>query len=316
MALDLRPLTLGELLDRGFTMYRRNLWLFVGIAAVPAVLALALALLVQVMQMKTLDTALAARSQPGPPAFDPESIMTIMSLVGGILVLALAYWVVYMVALGATTFAVSELYVGRAVTIRDVYGKMSDRIGALVFLMILIGLRLFGIFLGAGIMMALVVGLAGLLSPIAAAIAGAVSLVGFAAIGLLCFYMVLRYAVAVPALVIERLTARSSILRSIELTRGRLGRVFLLVLCATMVTYATVAIFQGPFMIGSMMAEPGTQRWLWFSVAGSVVGTIGAAFTTPFLIIGLALIYYDARIRDEGLDLELTLAALDTPARA
>jgi hypothetical protein len=29
------------------------------------------------------------------------------------------------------------------------------------------------------------------------------------------------------------------------------------------------------------------------------------------MIIGLALIYYDARIREEGFDLELTLAALD-----
>ena len=39
---DLRPLTLGEILDRTFTLYRRNFPLFLGIAAVPAVLQLAL----------------------------------------------------------------------------------------------------------------------------------------------------------------------------------------------------------------------------------------------------------------------------------
>jgi hypothetical protein len=122
--------------------------------------------------------------------------------------------------------------------------------------------------------------------------------------------------VAVPALVIERLSASAAIRRSIELTKGRLLRVFLLIICALMVTYATMAIFQGPFILGAFMAGPGTPQWFWLSIAGGIVGTIGAAFTTPFLIIGLALIYYDARIRDEGLDLELTLAALDAPAGA
>ncbi len=34
-ALDLRPLSLGELLDRTFFLYRRNFLLFVGIAAIP-----------------------------------------------------------------------------------------------------------------------------------------------------------------------------------------------------------------------------------------------------------------------------------------
>jgi hypothetical protein len=50
---------------------------------------------------------------------------------------------------------------------------------------------------------------------------------------------------------------------------------------------------------------------LWLNIAGAVAGTIGATLTAPFMIIGLALIYYDARIRMEGLDVELTLAALD-----
>ena len=30
---DLRPLSVGEILDRTFTLYRRHFWLFIGIAA-------------------------------------------------------------------------------------------------------------------------------------------------------------------------------------------------------------------------------------------------------------------------------------------
>ena len=33
---DLRPLSLGELLDRTFTIYRSHFWVFVGIMAIPA----------------------------------------------------------------------------------------------------------------------------------------------------------------------------------------------------------------------------------------------------------------------------------------
>lgn len=308
MSLDLRPLTLGELFDRAFTMYRRNLWVFVGITAVPAVLALAATLMMQTAQMLTMRSAVTSAAASAPT---PESIVAIASLFGGMMLLMLAYWVVYMVALGATTFAVSEVYVGRTVTIGQVYGKMRGRIGALVVLLLLIALRLIGVMVLAGVLMALFVGMSALIHPV---VAGLVTVFSVVIIGVASMYMLLRYAVAVPALVIERLTARNSIQRSIDLTRGRLLRVLLLVICSTMVTYATMAIFQGPFMVGAFFAGPGTAQWLWFSIAGAVIGTIGATFATPFLIIGLALIYYDARIRDEGLDLELTLAALDTPA--
>ena len=41
---DLRPLSLGELLDRTFTLYRNHFWLFVGIMAVPQLLILAIGL--------------------------------------------------------------------------------------------------------------------------------------------------------------------------------------------------------------------------------------------------------------------------------
>ncbi|MGD0956950.1 MAG: hypothetical protein ABR953_08975 [Candidatus Acidiferrales bacterium] len=40
--LDLRPLSLGEILDRTFSLYRRNFLLFLGITALPHLLILAL----------------------------------------------------------------------------------------------------------------------------------------------------------------------------------------------------------------------------------------------------------------------------------
>jgi hypothetical protein len=159
-------------------------------------------------------------------------------------------------------------------------------------------------------------GMASAIHPIIGAIVG-LGVVGAA--GLLTVLMMLRWGVSVPALVLEELSARQSIKRSIELTRGRLGRVFLLGLCATMVTYGALALAQGPFVGLAMYVGVETWAGLALNATGAILGTIATTLTSPFMIIGLALIYYDARIREEGFDLEVMLAALDgapDPARA
>ena len=49
---------------------------------------------------------------------------------------------------------------------------------------------------------------------------------------------------------------------------------------------------------------------------GAVVGGIGRMFSGPMMIIGLAMIYYDLRIRKEALDLHVMLESLDAAPRS
>ena len=302
--LDLRPLALGELFDRAFMLYRRHFWLFVGLTAVPGVFALFMTLAQQGFQAAvTPDPAAVAAGAAAEPDLAPA-----LGFFAAMLASLVIYWVVYMIALGAATLAVSEIYLGRTVTIMEVYGRMRGRIGGLIVLLILIGLRVGGVFFLGMFIVGLSIGVASSVSPV---LGGLLAFVFLLATVVLMLLMSLRYGVSIPALVIEGLPPGASIRRSIELTQGRLGRVFLLVLCATLITYAAVVLFQGPFLAGALMAGLESQTGFWLNIAGAVTGTIGTTLTTPFLIIGLALIYYDARIREEGLDLELTLAALD-----
>src|SRR5258708_22932534 len=48
--LDLRPLSLGEILDRTFSLYRRHFLLFLGISAIPQTLVLAASLAMVTLQ--------------------------------------------------------------------------------------------------------------------------------------------------------------------------------------------------------------------------------------------------------------------------
>ena len=308
MTLDLRPLALGELLDRAFTLYRRHFRLFVGLMAIPSLFTLLFAVASELVQ------GLARNGPEALAGVDPVHMMEMF--IGGSIVFLLmfvAYLVAYMITLGATTVAVSELYTGRAPTMGSAYGRMRGQVGRLMWLFILIALRLIGLFV-AGMAVVFLIAMGAALAiggGVGAALTGLGILVGIVAMMLGCFVLALRYAVSVPALVLENIPARAAIRRSIDLTRGSLGRAAVLAVFATIIAYAALFLLQGPFAVGMIMAGPGTSTATWFSLMGAVAGTIGNAITGPIMIVALAVFYYDVRIRKEGLDLQLMVANLD-----
>ena len=125
--LDLRPLSLGEILDRTFTLYRRNFLLFFGITALPQLL---------VLGFNLCQVLFAGR--PGTP-----KVMSGTTVGLGIL-LALAgfivYFVAYLFAHGGTVYAISDLYLGRSTSIGASLRRMRGQAGTLLGVLILNGL--------------------------------------------------------------------------------------------------------------------------------------------------------------------------------
>jgi hypothetical protein len=305
MSFDLRPLTLGELLDRAFTLYRRHFWLFVGLMVLPATLTLLINLALQLLVPST--TAPGSQGPESEEAAAMKMVGFMAIFVVGFVLLMLAYWIAYMVALGASTVAVSEIYAGRPATIASSYGHMRGQIGRLLLLSLFVGLRVFGIFLGLmSIVMVLAIGVAIAVRPLG----GLIAVLGMIGAFVACGLYALRFAVSVPALVLEDVSAGAAIRRSITLIRGSLGRTIVLVLFTMIITYAAMALFQGPFAVGAMMAGPESRTAFWLNLAGAVSGALAGAVTGPLMIVALALLYYDVRIRKEGLDLDMMIASL------
>ena len=306
---DLRPLSLSELLDRTFTYYRRNFWLFVGIMAIPQLFVIAMSILFEEIQYL---------GRSAPSAAWPADWLTpqmIIGMVAGGLVFLLIYLVVYLFAQGATALAVSEVHLGRTPTIRGSYQEMRKHLWRLFLLMNAIGLRL----LGVG--MLLIGGIAAI--GFAAGLMSSNTLAG--ALGVLCgvlailaaivlfFLLGLRYSLSTPALLLENLKAGEAIRRSVFLARGNLGRIFLMSFLMSMVSWTASAICQGPFMVLAAVLAIKSKGVvpMWVSVPGDVAAGVGRALGAPLLMIGLALIYYDARVRKEGFDLQHMLEAID-----
>ena len=307
MAYDLRPLTLGELLDRAWSLYRHHLLLFVGILAIPSIAMLIMSIAMQFLQpdMPAPDSA---------EAVDPAQVIGAIVWMGaGGLVLGIVYWVSYAIALGATTSAVAELYRGRVPTISASYQAVRGRWGRLAWLMLLLFLRIFGATFLLLVIAGFTIGLLGVFAPIVAALAG---ILFFAAAFVVFVWMALRYAVCVPPAVLEDRTASRALARSVALTSGAIGRVLVLMLFTVIVAYAGFALTQGPFLVAAVMAGPETATAFWLNMAGVIAGSIAGAFTGPLAIIAMAVLYYDLRIRKEGLDLELMIADLRAEAPA
>ncbi len=304
---DLRPLSLGELLDRAFLLYRRNFRLFAGIMVIPAIL---------IAPMRFLQ--LRRRTVPFPwskTAAQPhEFAFAVLSV--------FAYWIIYAVAEAATTNAVADEYLGRHSTIREAYGKIRGRIWRVmgvtltVYIWTLVLIFFFlviGIVAGIALIDAMKLGSA-VKSPAIVVIPVILAVAGF----LFGILLSARYALSLPAVLLENLKGRAAIRRSVGLSRGRRGQIFIAVLLGLVVSYSAAILFQGPFygIIAALGIKGQVPGWLHFCIA--VSGALGTALATPLLMIVLVLCYYDQRIRKEGFDLlhMITLLPESKPANA
>ncbi|HEX7086937.1 MAG TPA: hypothetical protein VF198_11270 [Vicinamibacterales bacterium] len=306
MQYELRPLSIPELLDRIFTLYRRHFVLFAGLMAAPIV-----AMTIAMLPFQLLQPAI----MNAPDSAD----VLILALIPAMLLGTLLFWILYTIAIGAGTLAVSQIYRGAPVTIRSAYRDVLPQTPRLLLLMLLIGLRALGFFVllgaaGAGVAAA-VGGIGALIGDTAGAVVSvllALLLAGsFFAGFVVIFFLLLRYALAVSALVIENLGANAAIARSVALSRGHMLPLFLVVLCSTLVGYGVGLLFQAPLMMAGMVVGPDSPFFLPFTIGASVLGAVGSIVTAPFVIIGLAVVYFDVRIRREALDVQMMLRALD-----
>jgi len=273
--LDLRPLSLGEILDRTFSLYRNNFLLFLGIAAIPQLLILALHL-GQLLLTGAVGTTVIDRSR-APLADGTAAVFGIASIVG-----IIVYLVAYLFAQGGAVFAVSELYLGRTTTIGQSLGRMRGNTGSLLGVTLLNGI-------------CILVGLILLIIP---------------GIWLAC-----RLITCVPAALLENLGARDSLERSYRLTEDNAGRAFVIYLVYFLMAIIAGALFAYPaefMMVLSVRTHPESLR-MWAALV-QVGNSIAETLVTPILLIATAVFYYDLRVRKEAFDLQLMMNPNAAPA--
>lgn len=117
-------------------------------------------------------------------------------------------------------------------------------------------------------------------------------------------YFATRFFAMMPAVVIEGYNSSTSQDRSARLTKGSRMRILGLFVVSYLIFIILLVIATGA--AGALFGE----------VAGVVVARIVMAGIYPFIGVVTTLLYYDLRIRNEGLDLDIMMAQEPAPRPA
>jgi hypothetical protein len=291
--IELRPLRLGEILDRIFQLYRARFALFLGIASVSTILEL----LWNLMSMVEVRWLIRRH-------FAQQWATTVSTIPSWAVLFAAAA-----LSLAATNRAVAAIYDGEPASIVKAFAALRRGWVRCIW----VNTLAFFVAWGSIILVVLVGVMATVLATHAKSLgqANGIAIV-YGATGLLvlfalplCLWLTLRYSLAVPASIEERLGAVRSLKRSVFLSRDTKGRIFVLLL---IVMAAQGTIVSGLMMpIFALMVRAHGQASPGITAYTVGVSALSSALIKPIYSIGLTLFYYDARVRKEGFDLERML---------
>jgi hypothetical protein len=291
----LRPFKALELLDRAFRIYRDNFTTFIGIVALVMVPTTVISLV-----MNTWFSDRIALSQFGT---DSSSMSTsqIYGFFGQMLGMYAGLILVdFLIALlqgvfvsGPLTYITSERHLGRSVTVGDTWSAVRGRLASL-------GTALFLYYV--------------ILGGISVAVSLALCLCGLG-FGLIAYIWVALSAFVTPVIILERTGVIAGLQRAWVLGKARVWPILGL----------SVAILVISFVIGlalgfaiQLVIRPaiGSASYTAANAVQIVLQTIVSVFIAPIWPITLTLLYYDARVRVEGLDIALQVVNKPDPRPA
>ncbi len=282
VAVELRPLGVGEKLYAAFSLYRRNFGTLIAIVAVIVIPIQILAVIV--------GTVFSSEELP----VDPETGLTdltaidasfIAGFVATALLLALISFIGTLLATAGVMKAIADDYLGEPPNWQDSLRFAFSKIGPLVAGMLLFALGVIGVFIAGTIG-----------TVILALIAGPLALIGIIALFVFAVILVISWSIWVPAVVVENMSGAKALTRSNQLVKRRrwpvLGFLLVVYLIVGLVSFAAGAVL--------ILLIPSES-----TAAESIVHTVLAILTTPFIAGAIVVLYFDQRVRVEAFDVDL-----------
>lgn len=266
----LRPLGVGEMLDVAIRIYRAHFATLVRVVAFAVVPVQVLAFVVN----------LSAAPDERAPLFDTSGEFGAggdefwVSLAGAVVV-GLVSFLATSFATGTSTKAVADAYLGRPVD-----GVASLRHAAA------------GLWRVAGVsIVAFALSFAGLFLCIAPGV-----------------WLYVSWTVAVPVVLLEGSGVGRALGRSFRLVRGRWWAAFGLVAVGQLLSGIVGTALALP-LVGIVLTPAGDSDVVRL-LGQAVANTAASVLTTPFVAATLVVLYFDLRVRKEGLDVQLLAEGL------
>jgi hypothetical protein len=297
-SLSLHPMRVAELLDATIRLFRKNFLTFVAIVAVIQVPVVVIEGLLSMQSSRAaIDTTGLNPYSFDPDTFDETSPMPALPSGLGryylwlgidLLITAVLGLVATSLMTGAMAWTVSERYLNRPVTVGRAYRAVSRRWTSLLggaVLLLLVGLA---------------IGIFGIVPCI-----GWVAFLPVAAFAYTCLHFVPQ------AVMLEGQPATGALKRSWYLAKPHFWRVLGILVVLWLFS---VLLTSGPSMLITYGIVAFSPSPVVSSLLGTTVSLVLSLLYLPIQYTCLTLVYYDLRMRQEGLDLEMELEAQPSPA--
>ncbi len=299
---DLRPLGIGEIVDRAVTIFVRNFVMFCIIAAFVTIPVAIAGYFAALGSAGALESILKQVQHPTPAsqAFPAIAPWYFLVIVASLLLTPFMY-----VAIGS---AVGQLYASRTSDWKEAYAVALRHAGAILMLVLTAVFVYIAVVLGGAIVFGIGGGIAAVVVQVQPAV-GILLIVlllplalAYVIVFMLCY---LAMALAFQAIGIEEMSFGSALRASFArvFNRRELGRSALICLVFVALEIALM------LLSGAVsLALGATHQLLIVQVFQAVLSLIA----TGFMGVLIAVYYYDVRIRFEGLDLHAQIDALQT----
>ncbi|MFC9858045.1 MULTISPECIES: glycerophosphoryl diester phosphodiesterase membrane domain-containing protein [unclassified Streptomyces] len=304
--IPLRPLSVGEILDGAMSTMRIHWRAVLGISLTVSVVAQIAVILIQRYLL------------PEPASVDPnatgaEALRQATDSAQSTLIASAPTTLITLIATLFTTsvltVVISRSVLGRPVTLSDAWSEARPRVLRLLGLTVLLALMSAGI-MAVGLLPGLLLG---------SGAGAALAFLGFAGACVVVLWLMVRFTLAAPALMLERQTIPTALRRSAKLVRGAWWRTFGILVLTSLFTVILAMVIGIPFGIAALAADgtgiddllnDSSAGFGWpFLIVSGVGDVIVSTLTYPFTAGVMALLYVDQRIRREALDLDLARAA-------
>ena len=307
----LRPLNLGEILDGAFTAIRWNpKTILTSSAAVATISAVLIALVSYVVERRVLSSVHVSGSSMQVNTSEVVALISLAGLTAIVVVFA------HLILTGLLTVTIGQGVLGRKETLASAWRAARPRIWRLTATLLLatvflaggwlLGISLsvlFGVLLGAGAHLPAVGILVGVVCGLTVWV--------FAVI------VMVRWSVAIPVVMLERVGPLKSLGRSWRLVRRSSWRIFGILLLTEVIVSIASEIINVPFALASGGLSAFTAQTQQVNVGGLFLTAVGqiiaSTLTAPLLAGVIVLLYADLRMRREGMDITLQAAAVGAP---
>jgi len=296
----LRPLTVGEILDASFKVYRRS---FVTMARAILVIAVPVGILTALIRLSITSTSssLTTISPTGQEQLNGHVLgrdigIEALSYVVTFVSIALITAVVYRL--------VGDVYLGHKPTWRGALGEGLRKLHSVVWITFVNGVFIF-LIVFVPIVLIVVVGVAG-------HSAGLAVLVGFlfgipAICGVVWYWVGSQFSV--PALMLENYKGTKAIRRGFRLVRHQWWRSFGCLLLISIIVGILTAVVTG--ILAALLLAFAKSTVATFTV-NAVTEIVTTVLFTPVTACTVVVLSIDLRVRKEGYDLHLLAQDLGT----